>query len=411
MSRLAFTRFHLIDGHGSSIPDATVLVREGRIEQVDRSDQIQFDARQYDEIEGEGLWLLPGLINCHDHLMDKGLGRRQVGSDGAWRHDFSRRPPGFQALECAKNARIELSQGVTTIRELAGPHMADQQNPGYTNVDLRDAIAAGLPGPRILACRLAVTMTGGHGYPWFAIREADGPDEVRKAVREQLKGGADLIKIMSSGGFSHYPHEDPQATQFTVDELRAAAEEAHRQGRLITTHAIADQGARNAVDAGIDTIEHGFLLTEQTVDHMAAMGTSFVPTVRVVVRMQEGKGELAEFARTVVPSHVRAVKQAAEAGILIGAGTDSRAFMVDEIEALVSVYDFSPMDALVAATGSAARICGLEQVGTIESGKLADMLIVGTDPIQQIREGLQDVRAVYREGRLQPRANETSSFG
>ena len=93
-------------------------------------------------------------------------------------------------------------------------------------MDLRDAIAAGMHGPRILACQLAVTMTGGHGYPWFAIREADGPDEVRKAVREQLKGGADFIKIMSSGGFSHYPHEDPEATQFTVDELRAAAEEA-----------------------------------------------------------------------------------------------------------------------------------------------------------------------------------------
>lgn len=410
MSRLAFTHFHLVDGCGSSTPDMTVLVQDGQIERVGSSDQVEFDRPSYDEIKGEGFWLLPGLINCHDHLMDKSLGRRQ-GSEGAWRHDFSGRPPGFQALECAKNAVVELSQGVTTIRDLAGPNMADQRNPGYTNVDLRDAIAAGMPGPRILACRLAVTMTGGHGYPWFAIREADGPDEVRKAVREQLKGGADFIKIMSSGGFSHYPHEDPEATQFTVDELRAAAEEAHRQGRLITTHAIADQGARNAIEAGIDTIEHGFLLTEETVDRMAAQGTTFVPTVRVMVRMQAGKGPLAEFTRTVVPSHVRAVRQAMAAGIPIGAGTDSRAFMVDELEALVSVYHFSPMEALVAATGSAARICGLQQVGTVEAGKLADLLIVGTDPLKGIREGLQDVRAVYKEGLPQLLAAEAIEAG
>lgn len=401
MNRIAFTRIHLIDGCGNNTPATTVLVQDGLIERVGPSDRIEFDRERYLEVKGDGLWLLPGLINCHDHLMDKGLGRRQVGTDGAWRHDFSRRPPGFQALESAKNAQIELSQGVTTIRELAGPNMADQRNPGYTNVDLRDAIAAGLPGPRILACRLAVTMTGGHGYPWFAIREADGPDEVRKAVREQLKGGADFIKIMSSGGFSHYPHEDPQATQFTVDELRTATEEAHRQGRLITTHAIADQGAINALEAGIDTIEHGFLVTDETVDRMAAQGTTFVPTVRVVVRMQAGKGPLAEFARTVVPAHVRAVRRAAEAGVLIGAGTDSRAFMIDEIEALVTEYHFSPMEALVAATGSAATICGLQQVGTIEPGKTADLLVLGTDPLQEIRQGLQDVRSVYKEGQQQ----------
>ena len=398
-SGIAFEQITVIDGLGHARSDVTVLVHDRQIEQLGPSGQVEYDRDQYVRIDGRGLWLLPGLINCHDHVMDKGLGRR-AGSDGPWRLDLSRRPPGFQALESARNAMMELNQGVTTIREMAGPAVSDQLSPAYTNVDLRDAVDAGLAGPRILACRLAVTMTGGHGYPWFAIREADGPDEVRKAVREQIKGGADFIKLMSSGGFSHYPHEDPEAPQFTIDELRAAVEEAHRQNRLITTHAIADQGARNAIEAGIDTIEHGFLLKGETVDLMARQQVSFVPTVRVIVKMQTGEGALAEFVKTIVPDHVEAVRQAAEAGILIGVGTDSRAFMIDEIEALVVEYGLPPMDVLVAATGSAAKICGLRHVGTVEPGKTADLLVLEADPLQDIRRALETVRVVLKEGQV-----------
>jgi imidazolonepropionase-like amidohydrolase len=391
MNRIAFKGINVIDGRGDALSDVNVLINGEVIEQVGPSHQVEYDPERYVNVDGDGLWLLPGLINCHDHVMHKSPNHRPSGGH---------KSAGRQALESARGALLELHQGVTTIRELAGPSVTDMWSPGYTNVDLRDAIEAGLAGPRILACRLAVTMTGGHGYPQFAIREADGPDEVRKAVREQVKGGADFIKIMSSGGFSHYPHEDPRAAQFTVEELRAAADEAHRQSRLITSHAIADQGIRNSIEAGIDTIEHGFLMTDDTVNMMVDRDLSFVPTVRVVLRMRTGQGTLAEFAGAVVPGHREAVRKAAEAGILIGVGTDSRAFMVDEMEALVVDYGMSPMDVIVAGTGSAATICGLQQVGTIEKGKLADLLVVGVDPLEDIRKSFDDIRAVLKEGKL-----------
>jgi imidazolonepropionase-like amidohydrolase len=406
MDRIAFEGINLIDGRGNASPAVTVLIDGKQIEQVGPRHQVAFDPEAYLTVDGDGLWLLPGLINCHDHVLHKS---RPLGTGAGRKPEPVNESPGFYALESARGALMELHQGVTTIREMAGPSVSDIRSPGYTNVDLRDAIEAGLAGPRILACRLAVTMTGGHGYPAFAIREADGPDEVRKAVREQVKGGADFIKIMSSGGFSHYPHEDPRTAQLTVEELRAAADEAHRQSRLITAHAIADQGIRNSIEGGIDTIEHGFLMAGDTVKMMVDRQLSFVPTARVVLKMQTGQGPLAEFVTTVVPGHREAVQRAAEAGVLLGVGTDSRAFMIDEMEALVVDYGLSPMDVVVAATGSAAAICGLQQVGTIEPGKLADLLILGADPLRDVRGSFGDVRAVVKEG--QPMASVLPELG
>ena len=353
----------------------------------------------------EGLWAVPGLINCHDHLMNKSLRGQPTGttanvSVSAWRMKFFLSSPGYQALECIKNAQDQLRQGVTTVRELAGPAVKDIQEPAFTNIDLRDAIADGLMGPRILACRLAVGMTGGHGYPWYALRQADGEAEVRKAVREQLRGGADCIKVMASGGFSNYPKESPEIAELSVAELTAAAEEAHRGERLITAHAIANRGIINAIEAGIDTIEHGFLIEQETVALMAERGTSFVPTVTVIARMASGQGELAAYTKPALERHIAAVNRALELGIDVGVGTDSRPTMLDEMQNLVDLYGLPVETVLAGATSTAAKICGLSDLGVIDQGMRADLVLLGRNPYDGLKAAFEDVRAVLKDGEV-----------
>ena len=403
---LALERVSLVDGTGAKpIHGATVLVRDGVIRAVLSPGEAEHLGAEYLRIRLDGSWLMPGLINCHDHLMNKSLAQQPSGSSAnvsvrAWRTGLFLRSPGFQALESARNAQAQLAQGVTTVRELSGPAVKDTNEPGYTNVDLRDAIAGGLSGPRVLACRLAVAMTGGHGFPWYALRQADGPHEVRKAVREQIRGGADFIKIMASGGLSNYPKERPDTIEYSVEELSVAREEAHRSHRRITAHAIADQAIRNCIAAGIDTIEHGFLASEESVRQMADAGTSFVPTVSVILRASTGESELAALAQSLVKSHRSAVKLAQSLGIDIGVGTDSRATMVEEMANLVEEYHLPPLVVITAATAVAARICGLTDVGVVAPEKRADLLLIGQDPVANLREALQDVRAVVKNGRL-----------
>lgn len=405
--RMAFEQVNIIDGNtGDVVRGTTVLIHNGVIEAILEDAEPRPDLAGYHRIRPtESTWMLPGLVNCHDHLMNKGLRHQPTGTAThsavrGWRADLFLRSPGFQALESAKNAQQQLRQGVTTIRELSGPAVTDIKEPAYTNVDLRDAIENGLLGPRVLACRLAVAMTGGHGYPWYALRQADGEDEVRKAVREQLRGDADFIKIMASGGFSNFPKESPETVEYSVKELTAAREEAHRAGRLVTAHAIANQGVINAVEAGIDTIEHGFLIEPETVRLMSEQGTSFVPTVSVVVRLSSGRGDLAAYARHAVQHHKAAVNEALELGIDIGVGTDSRATMLEEMENLSKIYGLPVQTVLASATGTAARICGLDDAGVIGVGKRADLIILGRNPHNGIRTAFKDILAVLKDGKV-----------
>jgi imidazolonepropionase-like amidohydrolase len=317
-----------------------------------------------------------------------------------WRYEKFLSPPGNQALECAKNAMMELRQGVTTVRELGGPNVPDQINPPFTNVDLRDAIDAGFPGPRIVACRLMVTMTGGHGYPAYEIREADGPDEVRKAVREQIKGGADCIKIMSSAGMADYPREHPGINEYTVEELRVAAEETHRRERKITTHAMSDVAVKNAIEAGIDTIEHGFLMEPDTVTIMLENDISFVPTTSVCRGVAtSGRSGLGDVMKNAFPRYQEAVLRAVSEGVVVGVGTDSRYMMIEEMESLAQM-GMSPMDVITSATSAAAAVCGLQRLGVVAKGHIADLVLLGDDPTRNIRKAFEDVRFVMRSGKV-----------
>lgn len=405
MSKTAFTNVNVIDGQGGQISDVTVLVHDKTIHRIAATADTKNPSPEYKTLDGQGKWLMPGLVNCHDHLLNKSLrtiadGSTDASAVKAWRMQMFLSSPGYLALECAKNAQWELEQGVTTIRELGGPAVPDQASPPYTNVDLRDAIANGLNGPRILACRLAIAMTGGHGHPWYGIREADGVEEVRKAVREQLKGGADVIKIMSSAGTANYPHEHPGMAEFTVEELTVAVEEAHRRETPVTTHAMSDEAARNSLKAGVDTIEHGFLIGGDTVQRMADAGVSFVPTATVCKRIAtSGSGPMAELFGAALPGYGEQILKAAEMGIPVGVGTDSRHTMLEEMNTL-SKFGMSPMDVLTAATSVGAKICGLPNAGVVADGYIADLVLLDFNPLDDLAKAFENVRLVMKEGEV-----------
>lgn len=402
MSKIALENVNLIDGNKNEIfNNMTVLIEDKFIQKVDETSQIRFDRNSYKLIDATGKWLMPGLINCHDHLFDKKLGDLSSNIERkAWRMECFLRTPGHQALESAKNAWEELKQGVTTIRDLGGPYVKNQKTPNYTNVDLRKAIESGLSGPRILACRLAISITGGHGYPWFGTREADGPNEVCKAVREQFKGGADCIKIMSGGGFANYPEEDPNNTEFSIEEIKAAVNEAHKRERLITAHAISNKAIKNAILAGVDTIEHGFMIDEETVKMMVQKKVSFVPTMMVPIKiLQREISPLHSLIKKILPEYKKMVFLAKKLGVLIGVGTDSSNKMYEELEAFIEC-GFSPLEALVSATKSSAEICGLKNVGIIQEEMIADIILLNNNPLKSVKKAFDNVHMVIQEGQV-----------
>ncbi|MDA1256272.1 MAG: amidohydrolase family protein [Chloroflexi bacterium] len=398
MARIAFHNVNVIDGLGGVIRDMTVTVDGLSIESIGPATPGVETPPGTLIVDGRGRWLMPGLINCHYHLCDKWLRSTPANEYEAARLSRLHATPGAHALDAAANATWVLRQGVTTVRDLGGPGSAAGQEM-YTNVDIRDAVESGeIAGPRVIASRLMIAMTGGHGTPWFGVREADGPDEIRKAVREQLKGGADCIKIMSTGGLSNYPHESPDTDEYTLEELSAGAEEAHRFNRLITTHAMSDSAVRRAIRAGVDTIEHAFLTTPEGVRAMADGGVSFVPTARVAWRMVRNSPP-ALAALLDGAGHPDRVLEAVELGIPVGVGTDSRFTMLEEMETLVE-YGVPVETVLRGATGTAAAICGLEDSGVIEPGKRADLVLLRTNPLEGLRSAFQGLEMVVKAGEL-----------
>ncbi|MBI4588515.1 MAG: amidohydrolase family protein, partial [Candidatus Rokubacteria bacterium] len=247
MDPLILSGAMLVDGSGTEPVRGMAVVVEGtRIRAV----VAEGAAPPGTLLRLDGLTLLPGLINCHVHLC--------LGGEADPLSPLREEPPALTAIKATVRARQTIEAGVTTVRDLGGRE--------YCEFAVRRAIAEGLiPGPRIRAAGRGICMTGGHGW-WFG-READGPHEVRKAVREQLKAGADVIKIFATGGVMT-PGVEPGASQLTPDEIRAAIEEATKAGRRVAAHAQATQGIAHCVEAGITSIEHGIFLTEDLVARM-----------------------------------------------------------------------------------------------------------------------------------------------
>jgi imidazolonepropionase-like amidohydrolase len=375
----------------SLVQDAWVRVEDDRIVEVTSSEPSVAGAERLELATGT---LLPGLIDCHVHLALSG------GPD--WLSEM-KEPYAISCWRAAHYAKRTLQAGFTTIRTLGGRDGADPA--------LRDAQAMGLvEAPRIVATNLVICMTGGHGS-WIG-READGPEEVRRAVREQLKAGADCIKLIATGGVMT-PGVHPGAQQLTDEELRAGVEEAHKAGKRAAAHAHGAEGIRAAVLAGVDSIEHGSFMTDEIMRLMVERGTFYSVTLCSAAGFLDAPaGAVADWA-TVKATQVREAlddtfRRAYEAGVRLVLGTDAgtpynrHGDNARELSLMVKL-GASPIDALRAGTRNSAELLGrLDDLGTIEPGKLADMVLVEGDVTSNIDALCQqaNIRAVVQGGRI-----------
>jgi imidazolonepropionase-like amidohydrolase len=354
-----------------------VLVEDGHIQKVaQNSRNIPKDSQK---IALKGRTLLPGFIDAHIHIcMD--------GSPDPVTACLSESPT-ITALKAAESARRTLMAGVTTVRDMGGKDGID--------FGLRQAISSGLiAGPRMLISGRLICMTGGHG--WQVGLEANGPDEVRQAAREQIKAGVDIVKLMATGGVLT-PAVEPGSEQFTEAELRAGVEEAHKAGKKTATHAMGTRGIQNALRAGIDSIEHGVYLDEETVSMMMERNIPLIPTISAMYNIETKgiKAGIPAFAveKTLIvkPFHLESIRLARQAGVSIAAGTDAgtpfnrHGENLGEIKLLMDYGGFSAMDAIEAGTGIAARVLGLEkELGTVAESKVADLVMVEGNPLDDI---------------------------
>jgi imidazolonepropionase-like amidohydrolase len=380
----------LIDGSGAEpVAGRAVVVEGDRIVAVTEAAR----APRGQRLDCAGLTLLPGIINCHVHLA--------LGAEADPVRPFREESVAATTIKMVLRARATVEAGVTTVRDLGGRD--------YAEMAVRQAVAQGtVPGPRILAAGKVICMTGGHGH-WVG-READGPDEARKAVREQLKAGADVIKLIATGGVLT-PGVEPGSAQLALDEMRAVVEEARKAGRRTAAHAMGTAGVADAVEAGISTIEHGVFLTEAVVARMRALGTVLVPTLNAPAAISTGglAAGIPEFmvrkADAVVAAHVESFQLAMRAGVRIAAGNDAgtplnpHGSLVPELRLMIR-HGMTPLEAIRAATSTAAETLGLaEETGRIAPGLAADLIAVAGEPAARV-EALDDVRLVLARGRV-----------
>jgi len=379
-----FTNARLIDGTGvDPLFPASVVVQGGRIAQVS-ADLVEGAGGEIIDLEGRTL--LPGLIDSHLHLSSSGdpnvLKQLRTGIP-------------FSTVQAVVNAGRLLRRGVTAVRDAGAA--------GGVALGVKHAVAEGLiQGPRIVASGRALSITGGHGDPAngyppdiiFAHRRVvDSPDEARKAAREELAQGADCIKMCATGGVMS-PGTVNTARGLTEQEMQAAIEEAHNVGKKTLAHAQGTNGIKNAIRAGVDSIEHGFWLDDEAIEMMLDRGVCLVPTLVAVYNILEhaaGHGipeHAVDKARLGHEAHLRSFSAAYEAGVKIAMGTDAgtpfnyHGNSAFEIELMVRA-GMTPMDAIVASTKNGAELLQL-QSGTIEPGRLADMLIIDGDPLADI---------------------------
>jgi imidazolonepropionase-like amidohydrolase len=346
--------------------------------------------------------LLPGLIDCHTHLSAR-VGIRQI--------EGLKSPAARAAITGVNNVRNTLMAGFTTCRDVGGRELVD--------VSLRNAIREGeIVGPRMQVATWALSMTGGHGdptnevdYHWCNDLEngvADGVDEVRKKVRFDVQQGADLIKILATGGVLS-ANDDPRHTGYTRDEMRAAVDEANRLGRFVAAHCHGKEGMIWASEAGVRSIEHGTYMDAEAAAVLKKHGTWYVPTLYVIEPiLAEGnplhisEGSLAKTRE--VRGHMReAFKTALKTGVKIAFGTDAGVFphgtQVKEFK-IYTDLGMSPMQAIATATTSAAELMGWTgKVGVVAPGSFADMVAVSGDPMKDITE-LERVKWVMKGGKV-----------
>jgi imidazolonepropionase-like amidohydrolase len=380
---------HLFDSASGKLVDRGVVVVVGsKIQAVGSDAQIPADAQVIDLGDAT---LLPGFIDAHVHL--------QWASSNNWYSDFFdqlMRFPAEQALHGAHHAKVTLEAGVTTVRDVASND--------YVAVGLRNAIKAGMiPGPRMLVSNYAIGSTAGHAdqepYPPQRIAPAgpiqgvcNGPEECRAAVRYQIKFGADLIKFMPSGGVLSLT--DPvDNVQLTQDEMNAIVTEAHTWGRKVAAHCHGDRAAKMASAAGVDSIEHGTFLQDDTLLEMKRKHVYLVPTMSASYwtsqKVDTYPPVIAAKVRAASAQHQQMLQHAVKLGAPIAMGTDAAVgpHGKNALEFSLMVKNgMTPAQALIAGTASGADLLGIsDQAGTLQAGKSADVVAVAGDPLTDIQ--------------------------
>ncbi len=360
-------------------------------------------------IDASDRTVMPGMIDCHVHLW----------STPSSIEERLQKPYSLNVAEAFRNARTTLEAGFTTVRDAGG-----------TPLGVKQAIDRGMvPGPRVRIAVGALSQTAGHGdqrfasgvtgrvedteHPWTVV---DGIEGVRRATRELLRAGADQIKVCTSGGVMS-PSDEPTATGFSPEEIAAIVYEAHAAGRTVMSHAQARQGIRNAVEAGIESIEHGIYLDADTAELMKRRGTYLVATLVaplwVIRRAEQRPGSVPPYAvrkaKEVLEIHRKMFAMAVEMGVPIAMGTDTgvgeHGSNAEELAEMVRL-GMTPMQALVATTKTAAECARVGRItGTLEPGKRADLIAVAGDPLADIAvlQKAEAIRLVMRDGTIAKR--------
>jgi imidazolonepropionase-like amidohydrolase len=387
---------HVIDVHtGKETPDETIIVQNDRIVALART--ADTPAKADDRvIDLSPYTVLPGMIDVHVHLT------MVSNFDPYFELSMT---PGKEAILGVENAKTTLEAGFTSVRNVGAAY--------FTDVALRDEINEGhIPGPHMQVSGPALGITGGHmddnllpqQYHWQAEGVADGIPAVQHMVRQNIKYGADLIKIGASGGVLS-KGDDPQASQYTLEEMQAIVADAHRLGRKVAAHAHGAQAILWATEAGVDSIEHGSYINDEDIAAMKAHGTYLVPTSYLLDWMRENGHLPALYAQKMrdVTAVARANhRRAIAAGVKVAMGTDAAVYPhglnAHELEVYVREYGMTPLAALQTTTLNAADLMGwTDRTGSLDAGKWADVIAVSGDPLKDIR-ALQHVSFVMKGG-------------
>ena len=389
MARKAFVNGRLIDGTGSDpIESGVLVINDAVIEAMGRADDVQIPG-DCEQIDGRGNTIMPGLFDGHMHVT------RFPGLLNAHGHIT-------QNLRAVGKLRQCLRWGTTTVANMGGcPE----------NVLLRQAIEEGhVSGCSRLIVAAMVNPTGGH----VRGRAADGPWEVRKAVREMLTAGADLIKTSASGGFQ-WKHEELSTEDYTMEELKALVDETHAKRRRVAVHAHAQPGLDHSIEAGCDIIMHGAMIDEKALEGIAANNLYYMPTLYITSERVFSKPGLPEHMKERMakahPVHRAGVRKAHEMALTIAAGTDGGpGHVMIELNELVAC-GLSPMGEIVAATRNTADAYGmLDTLGTLEPGKQADVLMVKGNPLDDISLLMdqENILMVLRDGEVETSSEEVA---
>lgn len=389
----------MIDGRGGAmVSPATVTVQGNKIVAVGGKAPDGADVVDLGDVT-----LLPGLIDAHVHLLLQGDVTTADYDDQIFKESLP-----YRALRASRAAKIGLSHGFTTMRDL------ETEGAMYTDVDLKRAIENGIiEGPRLVVSTRAMSVTGGYGpsgyspeiqYP-HGVQLVDGADEGRKAVREQIAHGADWIKVYADR--SYFIDKDGRLSSiptFTRDEMKAIVDEAHRLRHKVAAHAMARPGIENALMSGVDSIEHGISIDNDLLDFMVAHNVFLCPTLTVTEFVAPGRAAEGRAIWAKIPEfHRDSFNRAVKKGVKIAFGTDAGGFNWDALNeakefGYMTKFGMTPAQALDTAGRNAAQLLDMEsQIGSIEPGKLADIVAVPGNPLSDITV-MEKVSFVMKDG-------------